>query len=214
MRVCGRQRSGRASARPPASGDDSSRLLRPVVSWTFLAVTGSLAVVYSAGLLDQAVYSLILVGTCVGIAIGIRRNRPSRPWNWWGLIVAALLWTVAAVIRDANGATGVLTSSRSLLPDLFAIPGYVVMAASLRGLVRSRQPGTQDRNAWLDGAVVSLGALLLAWVFALRPTLSDASAWLPAQLSVAVYPPLSALLVSFALRLAFGSDRRSASHQM
>jgi diguanylate cyclase (GGDEF)-like protein len=208
---------GERPSAPVPRGDpsaDAARLLRPAVSWTFLAVTASLAVVYGAGLLNQAVYSVILVGTCVGIATGIRRNRPARPWNWWGLIAAALLWTVAAVIRDSVHATGVLTSARSLVPDLFAIPGYLIMASSLRGLVRSRQTGARDRNAWLDGAVVSLGALLLAWVFALRPTLSDTTAWLPAQLSVAVYPPLSALLVTFALRLAFGSDRRSASHQM
>ncbi len=206
-----RARAGNSRHRLPAH---APRLLRARVAWIYLAATLTLACVYAAGLLDKSVYSVLLGGTCVSIAVGIRRNRPSHQWHWWAFILATLLWSLAGVTRDYVDATGDLTSSRSLLPDVFAIPAYAVVAVALTGLLRSRRTGYRDRNAWLDGAVVSLGALLLAWVFAVRPTLADVTAWLPAQLAVAIYPPLSALLVTIGCRLAFGSNKRSPSHQM
>ncbi|MCU1504779.1 MAG: hypothetical protein JWM12_4133 [Ilumatobacteraceae bacterium] len=190
------------------------KLIAPRVSWIYLGVTTTLAVIYAAGVLNESVYSILLVGTCVSIAIGVRRNKPSRQWHWWAFIIATLLWTAAGLTRENVRATGVLTSERSLLPDVFAIPAYVVVAVALTGLLRSRRTGDRDRNAWLDGAVVSLGALLLAWVFAVGPSLADVTAWLPAQIAIAIYPPLSALLVTIGCRLAFGSGKRSASHQM
>ncbi|MFT3854906.1 MAG: EAL domain-containing protein [Ilumatobacteraceae bacterium] len=61
--------------------------------------------------------------------------------------------------------------------------------------------------------MISLAALLLAWVFALSPVLSDRGAWLPAELMVAIYPPMSAALAAIGCSLAFDCDRRSPSHQ-
>jgi hypothetical protein len=201
----------RVTVAPPAP---APRLLRARVAWIYLACTLLVSVVYAAGVLDEWVYPIMLAATCVSIAVGVHRNRPTRQWLWWAFIVATLLWSAAGIVRNSVAATGVLTDQRSLLPDLFAIPAYVVVAVALTGLLRSRRAGDQDRNAWLDGAVVSLAALLLAWVFALGPTLSDTDAWLPAQIAVAIYPPMSAFLVTIACRLAFGAARPSPSHQM
>jgi diguanylate cyclase (GGDEF)-like protein len=184
------------------------------VSWIYLTCTVTLALVYAAGVLGQAVYSIMLAGTCISIAVGVRRNRPSTQWYWWAFISVSLLGSVAGVVRENVTATGVLDSSRSLLPDVFALPAYLVLATALGGLLRSRRAGRSDRNAWLDGAIVSLAALLVAWIFALGPTLSDRDAWLPAVIAVAIYPTLSALLVTIACRLAFGTSPRSAAHQM
>ena len=189
-------------------------LVRPLTAWIFLAAMCAVSFVNAAGILDDWGYPIVLVGNCVAISIGIRRNRPTHRWHWWAFILASLLWTTAGIVRADAGATGDLTESRSLLPDVFAIPPYLIVAIALSGLLRSRFAGSRDPNAWLDGAVVSLAALLIAWTFAVGPSLADTGAWLPAQIAVAIYPPLSALLVMISCRLAFGSAKRSGSHQM
>jgi diguanylate cyclase (GGDEF)-like protein len=194
--------------------DRPARPLAPDVSWTFLACTISLALVYAAGVLGEAVYPLMLGGSCIAVLVGVRRNRPVVRWYWWAFISSLVLWTAAGGVRESVQATGVLDSSRSFLPDVFALPAYGVLAVALSGLLRLQRSGHRDRGAWLDGVVVALAALLLAWIFALGPQLSSRDASLPAAIAVAIYPPLSALLVAISCRLAFGATTRSASHQM
>jgi diguanylate cyclase (GGDEF)-like protein len=201
----------------PAADRVDRRASRPLssdVSWTFLACMVALALVYAAGVLGEAVYPLMLGGSCVAVLVGVRRNRPAVRWYWWAFISSLLLWTTAGAVREQVDATGVLDSSRSFLPDLFALPAYAALAVALSGLLRLQRSGQGDRGAWLDGVVVALAALLLAWIFALGPQLSSRDAWLPAAIAVAIYPPLSALLVAISCRLAFGVTPRSASHQM
>lgn len=184
------------------------------MSWTFLACTLTLAVVYGAGVLGEAVYPLMLAGSCISVLVGVRCNRPVVRWYWWAFISSLLLWASAGAVRENVDATGVLDSSRSFLPDVFALPAYIVLAVALSGLLRAQRSGRSDRGAWLDSAVVALAALLLAWIFALGPQLSTRDPWLPAAIAIAIYPPMSALLVAISCRLAFGVSPRSASHQM
>lgn len=187
--------------------------IRRRYAWLYLVVTSTIAIVYAIGFFGDWVYPFILVATCSGVALGIYRNRPTVTWHWWAIVVAIVLWAIAGVIRDATGATGNLTSSRSLLPDPFVVAGYVVVAVAFCGLMRSRRRTAADRSSWLDGVVISLSALLISWVFALAPVMANGDAWLPAQLAVAIYPPLAATLVALGCRLAFDVDRRSPSHQ-
>ena len=189
------------------------RLIRRRYAWLYFAVTTAIAVVYAFGVFDQSIYAVLLVATCASVAVGVWRNRPLITWHWWAIVAAIVLWAIAGLVRDQVQATGVLTSDRSLLPDLFAIPAYVLVGVAFTGLLRSRRRTAGDRSSWLDAVVVTLAALLLAWVFALSPVLSNADAWLPAQLAVAIYPPMSATLVAIGCRLAFDVDRRSPSHQ-
>ena len=53
---------------------------------------------------------------------------------------AAVMWTIAGVVEGFVSPSGDLTSGRSLLPDLFAIPGYVMIGAGLVGLSRTGAP--------------------------------------------------------------------------
>lgn len=192
----------------------AGRPLAPEVSWTFLACTIALAIVYAAGVLGEVVYPMMLGGSCLGVLVGVYRNRPAVRWYWWAFITSLMLWAAAGAARESVRATGVLDSSRSFLPDLFALPAYVVLAVALSRLLRDQRSGHTDRGAWLDSVVIALAALLLAWIFALGPRLSEQDAWLPAAMAVAIYPPLSALLVAISCRLAFGVSPRSAAHQM
>ena len=98
---------------------------------------------------------------------------------------------------------------------MFALPAYLVLGVALTGLLRSRGASRRGTNAWLDGAVVCLGAAADRVRVRARPDARrTATPGCRRSSPIAIYPPLSALLVTIACRLAFGSSRRSPSHQM
>src|SRR5688500_14187214 len=92
--TCSEPAADRRMDRPAA------RPLAPDVSWTFLACTISLALVYAAGVLGEAVYPLMLGGSCIAVLVGVRRNRPAVRWYWWAFISSLLLWTAAGAVRE------------------------------------------------------------------------------------------------------------------
>ncbi|MFT3854907.1 MAG: hypothetical protein QM733_19540 [Ilumatobacteraceae bacterium] len=112
--------------------------IRRRYAWLYFVVTATIACLYAAGVFSQAIYAVLLVATCTSVAVGVWRNRPVVTWHWWAIAAAIVLWAIAAVARDHVHATGVLTSDRSLLPDVFAIPGYVLAGVALNGLRRAR----------------------------------------------------------------------------
>ena len=109
------------------------------------------------GVLAGVTYPLVIVGAIICAVVGVRRHRPTLRWPWWALVLTGVLWTAAGVVREATGATGDLTAKRSLLPDLFALPGYAMFGLALYGLLRARRfPG--DRGAGSTGSCSARGA--------------------------------------------------------
>ena len=86
--------------------------IRRRYAWLYFVVSVSIACIYAAGVFNQAVYAVLLVGTCTSVAVGVRRNRPSPSWHWWAIVGAIVLWTIAGVVSAEVNATGGLTSKR------------------------------------------------------------------------------------------------------
>jgi diguanylate cyclase (GGDEF)-like protein len=164
--------------------------------------------VRGAGVLGVVAYPIVTVGGPLCAVVGLRRYRPSLQWPWWTMVATGALWTTAGIAREATHATGDFTSNRSLLPDLFALPGYGLFGLALYGLLRSRG-GKGERGALLDGIMLGSGALLIVNEVVIMPTLDIGGTWLMARIAVAVYPAVSMCLLVLAARLAFSAGERS-----
>ena len=176
--------------------------------WVSAVAFATLIAAHGTGLLGSFTYPLVIIGAIVCACIGLRRHRPNVRWPWWSLVLTGVLWTIAGVAREATGATGDLTANRSLLPDLFALPGYALFGLALYGLLRARR-APDDKGARLDGIMLGAGALLFVNELLIVPTLRISGAWVMARVAIAIYPAISMCLLVLAARLAFSSQQRS-----
>ena len=177
----------------------------------FTAVLLAIVALHVAGVIGAVAVPVVILG---GVAFGlycIRRYRPNPAWAWWLMISCGLLWTAAGVTREATGATGDLSSGRSLVPDLFALPGYLLFGLALYGLARSGTRSRQ-RDIALDALMVVVAAALLVNELLVVPTLEADNTWVVARLAIVVYPALSLAWLMLAARIAFDTGHAAASH--
>ncbi len=182
-------------------------------TWICLAGFLLLIALHATGLTGQAAYPVVTFSGVVCASIGIRRHRPAVQWPWWAMVMSGLLWTIGGVIGDLNHVTGDLTANRSLLPDVFSLPGYVLFGAALHGLLRSRQ-GNHERGVLLDGIMLGAGALLLVNELIIAPTMDIKGTWIMARIVVSLYPSISMGLLVIAARLAFSSGDKSPAFRL
>lgn len=175
-----------------------------------LSVFAVVIAVHASGVLGPALYPVTLLAGSIAVAIGIRINRATLIWPWWTMAGAGALWAVAGILRDALDVTGDLTTSRSLVPDLFAVPGYAVFAIGLFGLVHA-QRASRDLAAFADALLVAAGSSAIVFSLIVAPTLSMTGASLSARVSVAMYPAIAMFLLVGCAQMAFSQQRRSES---
>ncbi len=206
---------GDSDGRSWRDGDASTRHVPSTATPTWIALAGFclLIAAHATGALGDTTYPVVTLAGSMCAVLGLRRHRPERQWPWWAMVATGGLWTVSGALGDAVGNTGDLTSQRSLLPDLLAIPGYLLFALALNGLLRARR-AAHEPGALLDGIMLGAGALLLVNEWLISPTLDIEHSWLPARLVVAVYPALSMCLLVIAARLAFGGGDRSPAFRL
>ncbi len=201
--------------RKPVPG--SSQLPPPEIDtrMTWVLLTAFLVIIATRafGILGGAAYPAVTIGGVLCAIIGLRQHSPTLRWPWWMMIATGVLWTGAGVTREATHATGNFTTSRSLSPDLFALPGYALFGIALYGLLRSRR-ATGERGALLDGIMLGVGALLLVNELLIEPTLDIQGTWVMARIAVAVYPAISMCLLVLAARLAFAAGDRSPAFRL
>lgn len=178
-----------------------------------IAVSIALISIYAAGLGGPALYTVIILLGIGGGMIGTRRHQERMTWPWWCLVVAATLWIGSGVVALVTSSTGDLSAERSVIADLFAMPGYVCFGATLHGLARARGV-SGDRDTVLDGIMIAAASSLLIWETLIRRTLDDDGTWVVARVLVASYPILSMCLLVLAMRLAFASGPRSTAFNL
>jgi diguanylate cyclase (GGDEF)-like protein len=184
-----------------------------LITWVCLGVLLAIIAAHAADLVGGVAYPIVTFGGTVCAVWGLRHHRPVPSWPWWSMAASGLVWTAAGVAREATNATGNLSSSRSLLPDLFALPGYALFGVGLYGLLRSRR-STGDRGALLDGIMLGAGALLIVNELIIAPTLGIRNTWVMARIAVAIYPAVSMCLLVVAARLAFAAGVRSPAFRL
>jgi diguanylate cyclase (GGDEF)-like protein len=173
----------------------------------FLLVGLAVLALAASGLLGNleppAVFALGLA-TVGALVLGIERNRPSVAWPWWAIVGAIVLFLVGGAMRVELHTLGELTSKRSLIPDLFSLPGYALGAAGLLGFARVRHAGRQQHfGVVLDGTIAALAILAVAWVYVIDPVLFRHHAPMTVRLVLTSYPAMSIFLVVVTVRIAF-----------
>lgn len=190
------------------SPDRPSRLSQ-LAFVTLLAVI----VAHFFGLIGPSAFPIVTVSSILCASLGVQLYSPKPQWPWWALTSSGMFWTVSGILRTTTESTGNLTATRSLLPDVFALPGYAMFAVGLYGLLRQRS-GERQPGRILDTMMLGLGSLLIVFELIVTPTADVPNAYPPAQFAVAVYPMVSLLMIVLTARLAFGSGRNSASFRL
>ena len=193
---------------PPTS---TRRSARPAVILSLLCAVLSVAGSFDLlGELSSAAVSVIGIAVVISLVVGIRRL-PSRARVSWSIVLAAvILLNISAMLRESFETLGNVSASRSLVPDLFSVPAYVLIAVGLMDAVRIRRRGSGAVDAVLDSSLAGLAGLALAWVFLITPAMGQSST-IGVRLSLVAYPPMSVVFVVITAQLAFASGKRIPS---
>lgn len=161
--------------------------------------------------------AFLVVGavTIAGSLYALHRHRVERPMPWRLVIVAMVVWMIGGALRGSLETTGDLSSSRSLLPDVFSLSGYVLVSIGLVIVHRRRYDDRRrDLDAFLDAAIAGLAVAAATWGTLVVPAFADRSVLLVQTLLV-VYPVLTVAVATLALRFAFNTATRSVrAHQL
>lgn len=185
---------------------------RPRAWWWFLTVGALLVVGYHwvpDGVPSSVAYDLVGLLGLVGIAVGIRVNRPVRRSPWYLLLISQVLWVAGDVAGSVLAAGGDLDRFPTEA-DVFYLAAYPVLALSLLLLARGRRP-RRDAEGWLDGVTVLIGLSLLIAVVLGRPTQADGSDALLAAVVAGAYPQLDALIFVILVALITTPGVRTAA---
>lgn len=195
----------------PAPGETPPRGIVPArVAWVALAAQLTLISIHATGEAGWVLYPTVIAGAITCSMVGLWRNRPALRWPWWTFVGSGVVWAIGSSVGDVTESAGDLTSSRSLVPDLFLLPGYLLFGTALYGLMRSRR-SRNERGALLDGVMLGAGALLLVNRLVIEPAMDRDDTWVMARLVVSLYPAISMCLIVLAARLAFSPGEHSPS---
>ena len=146
------------------------------------------------------------VATIATVIASVRFRRPSLVWPWACLLAAFVLFLANNVAKGAFQPLGDLTATRSMVPDMIALPGYVLLALGLMGFSHSRVRGAGQSSVVLDGLIAALALAALAWAFAVEPVLSQGQTPNLVKMALTAYPSMSIFLVVVTLRIVFNAD--------
>jgi diguanylate cyclase (GGDEF)-like protein len=163
------------------------------------------------GPLESSTFVVFGVAALLATVLGLRWGHPPIRWPWWLICAALLLFVVGGAVRQEVQQVGNLTASRPILPDLIAMPGYLLLGLGLTGLAGvHRLARAGDVDAILDAVSAALAALTFAWVFLIDPSLFHQHSPLSVRLILACYPAMSVFIVAITARIALSPRKRGA----
>jgi diguanylate cyclase (GGDEF)-like protein len=171
---------------------------------------GILAIVLALLLSQWETTIFLFVGTATTVAVlaSLWFRRPSLIWPWACIVTAFALFLAGGVARGSLQTLGDLTPTRSLVPDVIALPGYVLLAIGLLGFSRSRSRGAAQTSVILDGFITALALGALAWAFVIQSVVSAWEVPILTKIVLTAYPSMSIFLVIVTLRMVFNPGSR------
>lgn len=159
------------------------------------------------GLPQTFLYMAIHAFGVVGLAVGIRINRPDRKLAWRILLmrqvvyfVANVLWYVVPIVQQRP------LGFPSWADPLF-VAAYLSMAAGVMLFIRERS-GTRNRADLVDAGIIALGLTIVFWVFQVQRTFDLSGLGLLAKTFTISYPLIDLILVALLVRLIVGGGTR------
>jgi signal transduction histidine kinase len=184
--------------------------------WIFLVAMAPVVGLYLFGpkvLNTGPVFNAIGLSAAAAIVVGVRIQRPSNPLAWY-LFAAGQTLFVGGDVLAYNyerffGRPLPFPSSA----DIVYLGVFPAIIAGLLLLIRQRKRGA-DRAALIDSLIIAAGAGLLSWVLLIAPYAHDTSLPALVKLTATAYPLCDLLLLSVAVRLAFGGGEHGRSIQL
>ena len=158
-------------------------------------------------LLRETIWRLVLIGSCVGIVLGVRWHRPASKHPWWLLLAALALLTVANLATYPAWST----PTAAVVADYIAMLAFPLIGVAALALARLQAPGG-DRESAIDGAIVmvAMATVLAGTVY--RPDVFADDVTMAARLLNTVIAPLMMAAVAAAtFRLLFVGSVRIVS---
>lgn len=155
--------------------------------------------------------SALLVGvtTALATAVGPRINRSARPLAWRLLTASTVLFLCGIIARPwAVQRSGV----EALTADLFTLSAYGMMIGGL--VLMLRVGGGLDRNAVIDGLIVSLGMAAPAVQYLSLPAARIVDRPLAISVLAGLYPVIDVLVLFVIVNLAFSTAIRLSSFRL
>ncbi|MDQ7910903.1 EAL domain-containing protein [Phytohabitans sp. ZYX-F-186] len=135
----------------------------------------------------------------------LHRATPHHPWYLLG--AAGAMFLVGALLRPWSVER---TGWQALLGDAFTVPGYLLMALSLAGLLLARS-GIQ-RHALIDGLIVCVGAALATTLLLAMPAAAIDGRPQVVSVLAGLYPLFDVVLVLLLVSLAFTTTGRRPAY--
>jgi diguanylate cyclase (GGDEF)-like protein len=151
-----------------------------------------------------AAVALAAVGAMLA-APRLHRATPHHPWYLLGAAGATFL--VGALLRPWSVER---VGWQALLGDAFTVPGYLLMALSLAGLLLTR--GSVQRHAIIDGLIICVGAGLATTLLLAMPAASIDGRPPIVSVLAGLYPLFDVVLVLLLFSLAFTTTGRRPAY--
>jgi diguanylate cyclase (GGDEF)-like protein/PAS domain S-box-containing protein len=170
--------------------------VRAIMPWQF----GRLLSTAAAPLLSTA-----------AVLLGIRWNRPPRPYPWLLLAAGQLAFTVGvlldlALLDDSTGRA----QPPPVAADTLFLAGHLLQIACLLLIVKARTP-SRDVGGLIDTTMTTVGVTMLAWELLIRPRVLADDGGPFAAVTPASYAIVDLVLAAVLLRVLFDHGSRAGA---
>jgi len=154
-------------------------------------------------------YCLVSASAAGAILIGIRLNRPARPFAWYLVFVSQATYAAGDVTFYVRNDLLKLTAYPSV-SDVLYLLHYPLLIVALVIFIRHRSPGG-DHYAIIDAGVLAVTAAMLSWIFVISPSINSPGQDAISRATSAAYPIMDLIMLAVALWLLVGSGMRTHS---
>jgi diguanylate cyclase (GGDEF)-like protein/PAS domain S-box-containing protein len=190
-------------------------------AWYIYPVVAAVATaVYFASGHHPWMFNVIGLSSPVLILVAIAMWKPEHKAPWLLFALGQFLFISGDVVAYNYAefhhlAPGLFTLVDGSTPypaisDALYLSVYPCLVAGLILMIRRRSSG-RDGGSLIDAAMIAIGVGTVSWVFLISPYVSDTTLSVPAKLVSMGYPLMDMLLLTVAIRLAFGAGKRPPS---
>jgi diguanylate cyclase (GGDEF)-like protein/PAS domain S-box-containing protein len=156
-------------------------------------------------------WGLLGLGSAAAVVVGIVRNQPTHRSAWVVFALGVTTFAFGDITYDVLTEFLHEVNPFPSIADLFYLATYLLLAAGLLLMVRSRRRRESDAGALLDALIITCGLGALSWIYLIQPYIHAADMTIFARITSVAYPLGDILLLCVLVRLVFGGGTRGTS---